>query len=285
MTNTKTHYTQTQDLAVYVSFAAIQGTAAGDNLRGTKGADTLDGLGGDDKLAGGTGLDTFHISAGSDTISDFNRIGNDWGNEILQVEAGAKVVATLAADPWTATADSYNLGVAELRTSGLDVDLSAIIAGQGWSIVDTGKNATLTGSRFGDVLTAGSGNDTLNGGDGDDLLIGKMYADTMTGGAGADRFRLDGKGDLFAHTITDFESGVDRIELKGSEYTKLGLGAVPVGALAYGTSAQTREQHLIYDRDSGQLLYDADGSGGGKPTLIGILEPWTHLLASDLWVV
>jgi len=286
ISNPTTHYTITKDMYVGVEFAPILGTPGDDNLRGTNGEDTLDGMGGNDKLTGKGGLDTFHISAGNDTITDFNLLGDDFGSEILQVEAGAKVVATLAADDWYATEASYNLGNAELRTKGVAVDLSGVTKGQGWTVTSIGKATTIVGSMFDDTLTGGAGGDHLDGGAGNDLLIGGKLATTMTGGDGADRFRLNGtKGVTTAHIITDFTSGTDRIELDLKAYKMLIAGQQADSALAYGTAAQTPNQHLIYDSASGHLWYDVDGSGKKAAVLIGVLGHDTPLKAADLWAV
>lgn len=286
MSNAKTLYSVANDVFIGIDFASIKGTSANDTLRGTVGWDTLDGLAGNDKLSGKYGLDTFHISSGTDTITDFNLLGDDVGQEILQVDAGAKVIASLTADAWIATSDSFNWGEAELRTKGLNVDLSEISTGHGWSIVNSGKAATLTGSMFADVLTAGAGADTLIGGDGNDLLIGTKLADVLTGGAGADHFRLNGiKGISTAHIITDFVSGEDRIELDTTVFKTLAKGPLPANALAFGTTAQTASQHLIYDRSTGHLLYDVDGSGKKAAVLVGVFNHDTALNATDLWGV
>ena len=65
----------------------------------------------------------------------------------------------------------------------------------------------LTGSAHGDTLIGDAGANRLTGLDGDD---------TLTGGAGADVFvfaAFDGD------TITDFQDGTDRIELRGTAAT------------------------------------------------------------------
>ncbi|MES2338060.1 MAG: cadherin domain-containing protein [Pseudomonadota bacterium] len=79
-------------------------------------------------------------------------------------------------------------------------------------------NDTLNGGDGNDILDGGNLNDILNGGNGDDVLIGGDDGDTMTGGAGADIFRLLAAGDSARSgsdrdTITDFQRGVDRIDL------------------------------------------------------------------------
>ncbi len=77
---------------------------------------------------------------------------------------------------------------------------------------------TLNGGDGNDILDGGNDNDILVGGNGDDILIGGDDGDTMTGGAGADIFRLLAAGDSARSgsdrdTITDFQRGVDRIDL------------------------------------------------------------------------
>lgn len=289
MTNAKTLYAVTQDLIVDIAFAAIEGTSVADTFKGTKGWDTLDGKAGDDKLTGGSGLDTFRISAGHDTVVDFNALGKAWvgpGDEILQVEAGASVTATVKA-AWTATADSFNFGEGLIYTAALEVDLSAITSGNGWNVVNKGRATTLTGSQFDDTLTGGAGNDLLAGGAGDDVLIGGRLADTLTGGAGADHFRLNGiRGATTAHHITDFVGGQDRIELNSAVFKALtSQGQLAASEFVQGSAATTAAQHLIYNGSNGQLLYDPDGSGWKVAVLIGVLDDHAALLHTDLWLV
>jgi len=136
----------TYALSISVDFAPILGTAGADILKGTAGYDTLDGQGGNDKLTGGAGLDKFLVTSGRDTITDFNLLTKGaTGSEILQVSAGATTDATLKA-AWTATADSHNEGIANLWTTGMAVDLSAVTQGQGWSVTNKGVGTTIKGS-------------------------------------------------------------------------------------------------------------------------------------------
>lgn len=72
------------------------------------------------------------------------------------------------------------------------------------------------GAAGADTLNGGFGDDTLDGGAGDDLLIGGKGHDHQTGGSGADIFLFHGRDGV--DVITDFEIGVDQIELKGSRF-------------------------------------------------------------------
>lgn len=70
---------------------------------------------------------------------------------------------------------------------------------------------TVNGTSGDDMLRGGILETTLNGGAGDDILITGTSATTMTGGAGSDIFFLrHGSGHT---TITDFETGSDRLDL------------------------------------------------------------------------
>ena len=80
----------------------------------------------------------------------------------------------------------------------------------------------LAGDNGNDVLNGGAGDDELFGGPGadqlfgeadDDLLDGGRGNDALTGRSGADRFRLVTPAGT--DTITDFEDGLDLIELDG----------------------------------------------------------------------
>ncbi len=88
-------------------------------------------------------------------------------------------------------------------------------------------NDRLSGGNGADRLSGGKGNDTLFGGAGDDQLLGGTGADRLSGGPGADRLTGGAGADVFVFSaashspasrgardvITDFDHGVDRIEL------------------------------------------------------------------------
>lgn len=74
-----------------------------------------------------------------------------------------------------------------------------------------------------DELVGGIGRDTLVGGTGNDLLKAGAGNDRMTGGAGADRFVF---GTSFGQDrITDFENGIDKLDLRAMHLTQADLAA------------------------------------------------------------
>ncbi len=75
---------------------------------------------------------------------------------------------------------------------------------------------TIIGSSGDDTIFGMGRNDILDGGAGNDRLVDGRGRDVLTGGSGADIFEFieDGKRDF----ITDYEMGIDRIDLTDYEY-------------------------------------------------------------------
>jgi Ca2+-binding RTX toxin-like protein len=99
-----------------------------------------------------------------------------------------------------------------------------------------------------DSIVGGTGNDNLNGGAGADVLTGGAGADVLTGGTEADTFVFLAIGDSTAaiggrDTITDFESGVDKIDLSAID-ANASLGGLQdftfIGDAAFTALGQVR---------------------------------------------
>jgi Ca2+-binding RTX toxin-like protein len=116
---------------------------------------------------------------------------------------------------------------------------------------------------------AGGGTDTLTGGAGADIFFagGKTK---MTGHGGANRFTF---ADIGANTITDFAaSASNMIVLRDSGFNlgiDEGLGTGSAKHLAASVfvanstgSFTTTGQRFAYNKTTGALRYDKDGSGG-----------------------
>jgi serralysin len=99
--------------------------------------------------------------------------------------------------------------------------------------------------------TAGAGNDTLTGSLGDDLLFDGVGRDRMTGGAGADVFVLTGDGER--DEITDFEPGIDRIDLGGwgRIYT---AAALEISGTSTGSVIRWQTEELVVRSVDGTRL-------------------------------
>ncbi len=121
-----------------------------------------------------------------------------------------------------------------------------------------GRSGTdrLDGGYGSDWLDGGSGNDLLAGGVGNDMLTGASGRDQLTGGEGRDTFVFVSAYDSRASgsdRITDFVSGVDRID----------LGAVDANTSLAGDQAfawgGTGQGHLALS--NGVLAADLNGDG------------------------
>ena len=161
---------------------------------------------------------------------------------------------------------------------------TAAIDGTGNSLANL-----ITGNTAANRLAGGSGNDTLNSGAGNDSLNGGAGNDSLTGGVGLDVFCFTAApGASNADRITGFNVVDDRIQLENAVFTNLAVGAT-LSAANYranltGTAVDAND-YVLYDTDSGQLFYDADGSGAAARVLVATLAGLPALTAADVWVV
>ena len=171
--------------------------------------------------------------------------GNDGGLTALRVLPDGNLVNVSSVID-TTSISLTNISALEARVTSTGIELfvtSSSEMGITRLTFEIGAAGTLeSGSLGADVLIGGvgsdelfgnEGNDTLSGGDGDDLLAGGGGNDMLTGGAGADYFVMSRNGGT--NTITDFEAGIDRIDL--SQWNSLRTTAqLDVTAIANGYS-------------------------------------------------
>ena len=155
-----------------------------------------------------------------------------------------------------------------------------------------GGNDSLTGNAGNDALFGGAGTDTLLGNAGNDTLSGGAGADTLTGGAGADRYVFDSALDGTVDSITDFNEAQagEVIALSRAVFTALGnltAGSTLANAnFVRGTAAVQIDDFVIYNRDTGQVFYDADGSNAAiSQVLITTVTAGLNLNRNDFVVI
>ncbi|WP_460451723.1 heparin lyase I family protein [Alsobacter sp. SYSU BS001988] len=145
---------------------------------------------------------------------------------------------------------------------------------------DAAAPTTITGGSGDDALVGTSANNVINGLSGNDRLIGNGGDDVLTGGAGKDTFVLS-----TGHAqITDFNGNSDWLELNSASFSKLAKGGLNASNFVLGNHAVDSNDYLIYDRPTGKLYYDADGSGSGAQVEIATLGSNTKLVPSDFWI-
>ena len=242
--------------------AATVGTGNGlaNLLRGTAGANTLYGLDGDDTLIGGAGLDTLIGGNGNDSYLV------DRSDEIIVDSAGVDTVTATSSFALTA-------GLERLILSG-----TAAVSGTGNELANTiigtsGANR-LAGLAGIDYLSAGAGNDTLIGGAGNDTLVG---------GAGADRFVFDTM--LSAATnidrISDFSALDDTMLLSRAIFGGLQAGTLWASQFCVGSAAGDTSDRIVYNSQTGALIYDVNGSLAGGATTFAYLKAGLTLTHGD----
>lgn len=143
-----------------------------------------------------------------------------------------------------------------------------------------------------DGLAGTAGNDKIKGTVGRDTLFGLGGKDTLTGGKGKDTFVFNtepSKANI--DKITDFNAKDDSIWLDDAVFTKLGSGSLSApkklkkAYFEVGSKAGDKNDYLIYNKKTGILSYDADGSGSGKAIQIAALKKGLALTHADFFVV
>ncbi|MDP8102024.1 calcium-binding protein, partial [Phocoenobacter atlanticus] len=122
-------------------------------------------------------------------------------------------------------------------------------------------NDMIYGGNGSDKLFGELGNDLIYGGNGNDTLYGGAGNDILVGGAGNDVFVFDTVIGKDIDTIRDFSEG-DKIQL--SDVIFEDVDSVTSSNFVVGKSAQDTDDRLIYNNTTGELLYDADGSGSAS---------------------
>jgi Ca2+-binding RTX toxin-like protein len=237
------------DLAMTV--AQNEGLKTSAAVSGTGQSVTLTDAGSTKAIAG---IETYVLAAGANTLAT-NTSG-------LVVDANAladgdvlTLTGTVAA---TVKLVDGDLDASGYTTAGLNV------------IATTGSN----------VIMTGAGNDVVTGGAGDD---------TITLGAGSDTVVLNS--DVGVDTLTDFTVGAggDKFNLSKAVFTALGTaGALPSAAFESAdglASAATAAGRIVYDTMTGDLYYDADGSGAGAAVHIATLTGVPALTAANFVVI
>jgi Ca2+-binding RTX toxin-like protein len=149
-----------------------------------------------------------------------------------------------------------------------------------------------------DVVNGTSGKDVLTGASGADRLNGFSGNDTLTGGAGKDFFIFDSKlgssktdRKVNFDRITDFSVKDDTIWLDNKVFKKLGKGTeanpgkLNKGFFVVGDKAKDENDYLVYNKKTGVLSYDADGSGKGQALEFAQFSKNPGLKSTDFFIV
>ena len=231
----------------------LKGGDNADRLYGDAGNDTLLGGRGDDTVYSGGGQDVMDGGPGSDTFDDADWNGGweidlaagttNHGEQLLYFE---NVVLGGGNDRVLGSSESNTL-----RTGGgydwLEGRAGAdLLLGQGGGDTLWGgaHNDTLDGGTGHDLLQGEHGDDVLRGGTGEDALAGGSGNDILEGGAGADIFYFS-DGNEGADVIRDFETGIDKIDLKFAGIR--GLDELEITESGAGVSLDLGETEVLLE--------------------------------------
>lgn len=237
------------------------------NLTGTAASEVLNGGTGDDTLSGMGGNDTLNGSAGNDLLD--GGTGND------QMNGGA--------GDDTYVVDSRNDKVIEAAGEGVDTVRAKVNT---WNLADNierleffgSGNFNGTGNGLDNRIVGGNGSDTLNGAGGNDTLIG---------GNGADRFVFNtALGASNVDLIQDFNALQDKIALSATIFKNVKAGnAFSAGSFNIGSAASEADDRIVYNKATGELYYDADGTGSIAAIHFATLTAGLSLTASNFQVI
>jgi len=246
----------------------LTGSDFADKLRGEGGNDTINGLGGNDSLDGGSGDDKLYGGTGYDKL--YGQSGND------HLDGGSE-------------RDKLYGGSGNDHLDG----------GSSHDKLDGGSsNDYLSGGLGHDRLDGGTGHDKLYGGSGNDHLVGGSGNDKLTGGSGSDAFvfntklgtaRTDRKVNF--DKVADFNVKADSFWLDNAVFKKLGdrgsedhPAKLKKAFFTIGDHAEDKNDYLIYNRKTGVLSYDADGSGAKAAVEFAELKKGLKLSYHDFFV-
>ncbi|MDX0444347.1 calcium-binding protein [Sinorhizobium medicae] len=246
----------------------IVGSSAANFLRTFAGNDSINGGGGSDNMRGGIGNDTYFVDNTGDIV-----------DEAADSGAGTDTVQSTV---------SFNLGNTAVAKGGVE---NLVLLGTG-NINGTGNalNNTLSGNTGNNTFSGFAGNDTIDGGLGNDLINGGLGNDSLTGGAGLDTFNFSNALDATNNvdTINGFVVADDTIRLENAVFTGIvGTGTLTAAQFVTNTTglAADADDRIIYDSDTGRLLYDSDGDGAGGSVHFATVGTNLGMTASDFFVV
>ncbi|MFN0193741.1 MAG: beta strand repeat-containing protein [Aestuariivirga sp.] len=298
--------------------ANINGTGnALDNIiTGNTGNNILNGLAGKDTLRGFTGNDQYRVDNALDLTEEQENDGIDitfasidWvlqdNIEKLYLESTATSGTGNDLSNFifgTSGQNTLDGGIGADRLSGFNgndlyiVDSSGDLvfeqAGQGIDEVQSSVNHTLAVNVENLTLTgAGNVNATgntvanlISGNSGNNFIDGKQGNDTLTGGLGGDNFVFTTALVSNQDTITDFSVADDTIRLDDAVFTAIATGFLNVNAFKLGVGATEADDRIVYNSATGEVFYDADGTGAAAQVRFAFVTAGTALTQGDFFV-
>lgn len=224
----------------------LTGNGFANTLRGNAGANILDGGGGVDVMTGLGGHDTYYVDSSSDLV----------------IEAAGGGTDTVLGD------------ISYVLRAGQEIE-------QLYAKTAAGTVAlNFTGNEFANAIRGNAGANVIDGGAGSDVLTGLGGRDTFVFSTTLGPTNID--------RITDFSVLDDTIRLSKSVFGGLPTGALNQAAfkdIGVAGAVVDDTDRILYDRGSGALFFDADGSGQGLAIQFAILDDTALVTHANFIVV
>jgi len=139
-----------------------------------------------------------------------------------------------------------------------------------------------------DVVNGAAGNDSIDGYNGNDTIDGGVGNDQLKGGLGQDHFVFDTTLDASTNVdhVKDFKPGEDIFDLSGSEFAGLPAGELASGEFyVVGTGSGQGSAHIVYDKATHTLYYDATPGSGDYGTAFATVAKDLNLSHTDFEVL
>ncbi|AWM86639.1 hypothetical protein C4E04_07785 [Microvirga sp. 17 mud 1-3] len=299
----------------------VEGGSGVDTLTGDQYANVLIGHEGNDRLDGGVGTDTAVFagaksayalvknSDGSITVTGPDGTDTLQNVEIAKFDDTTLDLSTVTPPPPPPSDGGSSGGGGGGGSSGGSGGGGSSGGGGGdstptgpvsLSLRGTSRVDRLTGADGNDVIKGLAGNDVLKGLSGHDRLYGGAGKDVLYGGAGQDIFVFDAKFNKKTNLdkIADFNVKDDTLWLENSLFKankslyaaiKKGSEAKPAKMASkfftVGDKAKDANDFFIYDKKTGVLSYDADGSGSKAAVEIATLKKGLKMTSHDFFFV
>ncbi|MFY9294377.1 MAG: M10 family metallopeptidase C-terminal domain-containing protein [Methylorubrum rhodinum] len=222
------------------------------DLTGNAISQSLVGNNGDNVINGGIGRDAMTGRGGDDTF-----IIDNIGDRVREAAGGGSDTVL--------GSTSYALA------AGQEIEALQLLSSTGTARLN------LSGNEFGQKLVGNNGANVLDGRGGNDLLIGRGGADSFAFSTALGSTNVD--------RISDF-AAEDMMRLSKSIFSALAPGQLAEGAFKnISTGIADSGDRILYKQATGELFYDADGSGNGASVKFAVLDNKAALTAADFLVV
>jgi serralysin len=236
------------------------------------------------------------------TLKDY--IGKTVGGIKISVSgliAGSHLVGADQVEAWlksggvTTPNDPYGTKVSEYVSKFANYDMSPVTKWVEPGISPTPTPTptpspvpgTIKGTSSSDTLNGTSAAESIFGNDGNDVINGKGGNDILTGGAGRDVFVFDTSPKSNVDKITDFTPGADKIHVENAVFAggNVSWGTLPSSKFTIGAKAADSSDRFIYNKDTGSLYFDKDGTGSAAQVEFAKLATNLKMTAADFYIL